>query len=138
MSNNKSDICFTDVPDVTTTDKSGNIYFSVLTVLVINEIVFHVGIHVYSLKLHYLVDCERDVVFVLDNSNALTPEQYEANLMFLSSVVDTLFDMGGQFAVVSINDNPRVHINFIRDNVGKTQLQSAVRILRYILTAEYC
>ena len=75
-------------------------------------------------------------MFVLDNSNALTPEQYETNVMFVSSVVDTLFDMGGQFAVVSINDNPRVHINFIRDNVGKTQLQSAVRILRCVLIAK--
>ena len=66
---------------------------------------------------------------MLDNSNFLTREKYKTNLKFVTRVVDRLYDMGGQFAVVSFNDNPRVDIRFVRDTIGKTQLQTAVGIV---------
>ena len=74
------------------------------------------------------IGCERDVVFVLENSDFVTPERYETNLNFVSNIVDRLFDIGGQFAVISFHDNPRININFVRDYVGKALLLSAVRL----------
>ena len=75
------------------------------------------------------VGCKKDIVFILDNSNFLTPEQYETNLMFVSSMVEKLYDVGGQFAVVSFNEKPLLHINFGQQAGTKAQLQNAVSMI---------
>ena len=81
----------------------------------------------------FSVGCERDIVFVIDISNALTPEQYETNLILVTNVVERLYENGGQFAVVPVNDNPRVYINFIQDTIGIAQLQRAVIHVFYLI-----
>ena len=48
-----------------------------------------------------IVDCEKDIVFVLDSSNFKSLDQYQTNLMFVSNVVDRLYGLGSQFAVLS-------------------------------------
>ena len=77
----------------------------------------------------YFAECQKDTVFLLDNSNFLTPEQYETNLMFVSSIVEKLYDVGGQFAVVSFNEKPLFHINFGQQAGTKAQLQNAVSMI---------
>ena len=80
-----------------------------------------------QVSIHEILGCEKDVVFVLENSDFVTPERYETSLNFASNILDRLFDVGGQFAVISFHDNPRININFVRDYVGKALLLSAVR-----------
>ena len=48
--------------------------------------------------------------------------------MFVSSVVDRLFDVGGEFAVVSYNNNSVIHINFGQQSATKSQLINSVSI----------
>ena len=73
--------------------------------------------------------CRLDIVFVLDNSNFLTPGQFQNDLMFVLSMVETLHASGSRFAVVSYSAVPRIHTNFPQDEVGKSQLQSEVRFI---------
>ena len=78
-------------------------------------------------RLH-VTDCERDIVFVLENSDFLTPQQYENNLMFVSNMVEGLYDTQSQFAVLSFNDNVNLHIDFGQRYASKEQLQREVGI----------
>ena len=78
-------------------------------------------------RLH-VTDCERDIVFVLENSDFLTPQQYENNLMFVSNMVEGLYDTNSQFAVLSFNDNVNLHIDFGQRYASKEQLQREVGI----------
>ena len=75
-----------------------------------------------------LSECRKDVVFLLDSSSFLTSEQFDTNLMFVSSVVDRLFNVGGEFAVVSYNNNSVIHINFGQQSATKSQLINSVSI----------
>ena len=78
---------------------------------------------------YMFVGCKKDIVFILDNSNFLTPEQYGSNLMFVSSMVERLYDVGGQFALMSFNNNPLLHINFGQQADTKTEIQNVVRMI---------
>ena len=72
------------------------------------------------------VGCKRDVVFVLDSSNFVTHDQFQDNLMFISSLMERLYSMDGQFAVVSFSDYSDIHINFGIQNTNKEQLLDMV------------
>ena len=65
------------------------------------------------------------MVFLLDNSDFLTPKQYETQLLFVSNVVERLYDKGSRFAVVSFNDEAQVHISFQQQS-NRIQLQNSV------------
>ena len=78
-------------------------------------------------RLH-VTDCERNIVFVLENSDFLTSQQYESNLVFVSNMVESLYDTKSQFAVLSFNDNVNLHIDFGQRYASKEQLQSEVGI----------
>ena len=75
--------------------------------------------------------CQKDVVFLLDSSSSLTPEQFATNLMFVNSIVETLFDMQSQFAVVSYNENPYIFMTFEDQQTSKAQLKNEVRLSFY-------
>ena len=79
--------------------------------------------------LRFPTDCRRDIAFVLDNSNFLTPDQFKSHLVFVSSMIETLHDSGSRFAVVSFNEIPQIHSSFTQDEVDKSQIQSVVRFI---------
>ena len=68
-------------------------------------------------------------MFVLENSDFLTPQQYEINLIFVSNMVESLFDTRSQFAVLSFNDNVYLHTDFGQRYGSKEQLQNTVGII---------
>ena len=70
---------------------------------------------------------KRTLYLVLDNSNFVTPEQFETYLMFVSSVVEKLYHTESRFAVLSFNDNPQLHITFGQRGDSRAQLKSWVR-----------
>ena len=49
--------------------------------------------------------------------------------MFVHNIVDTLYDMGSQFAVVSYNEFPYIFITFEDQQASKAQLQNKVRLI---------
>ena len=80
-----------------------------------------------------LSECQKDVVFLLDNSDFLTPKQYETQLLFVSNMVERLYDEGSRFAVVSFNDEAQVHISF-QQNTDRIQLQNLVSKMPLIIS----
>ena len=72
------------------------------------------------------VACEKDIVFVLDNSDFLTSEQFKTNLLFVTNMVDRLFNFGSRFAIVYFNEKASLHINFGQYSDIKDELQTVV------------